>query len=367
MGFWRKDNVHEHAREILRHVRHYRRMREDLMAATDLAALRMREAALAHALGEGPGDAITEAAEEVQTWLGRNAPRRRFPGLRENLEILAVAVGVAMACRTYFIQPFKIPTGSMQPTLHGIQYEARDGATLMDRFPFKIAKWLVLGEWYMDVKTSQAGYAIPTMDAADISSGHLSIIVGNKRYRIPAQAGPRIVPNEFLPKGSVLWRGVRVAGDHVFVDRVRWNLFPPRRGQITVFNTDNIPTLPDKTHYIKRMVGLPGERVSIIPPELLIDGVPVHEPEGIDRIQRRDTGFAGYQLVDIRTDGEPQAWAMRRTTDSITLGPDQFFALGDNTQNSRDGRYWGYVPRKNLVGPAAFVYWPFSRRWGVPQ
>ena len=45
----------------------------------------------------------------------------------------------------------------------------------------------------------------------------------------------------------------------------------------------------------------------------------------------------------------------------------EYFALGDNTRNSRDGRYWGPVPQKNLVGPALLVYWPLSKRWGLAR
>ncbi|MCE9615608.1 MAG: signal peptidase I [Lentisphaerae bacterium] len=361
----KKDHSREQARDLLRHARHFRRMREDVMAPARVRELIEREQAVAAALGEGTRDTVTAASHALQDWLGRNMPARRFPGVREHLEILVVAVGVAMACRTYFIQPFKIPTGSMQPTLYGIIYEPRDTVTWMDRLPFKLVKWVVFGEWFTEVRTQESGYATMTADMNDLSNGHVSVIVGSHRYRIPSRAPLRLSPNQFLPKGTVLWRGVRVAGDHVFVDRVRWNVSAPRRGQIVVFNTDDIPTLPPKTHYIKRLVGLPNELVSIEPPNLVINGAVTSNPKPIARIENQEPGYAGYRLVDPKTDSEPLQWAMRRSTDVLNLGPDDFFALGDNTQNSRDGRYWGSVPRRNLVGPAVFVYWPFSRRWGL--
>ena len=52
-------------------------------------------------------------------------------------------------------------------------------------------------------------------------------------------------------------------------------------------------------------------------------------------------------------------------TDRLTLGAREYLGMGDNTMNSYDGRYWGAVPQKNLVGPALFVYWPYYDRWGL--
>jgi signal peptidase I len=58
-------------------------------------------------------------------------PPRSFPKWRENVEVLVVAISMAMACRTYFIQPFKIPTGSMQPTLNGVTGRPQDGQAVV--------------------------------------------------------------------------------------------------------------------------------------------------------------------------------------------------------------------------------------------
>ena len=57
---------------------------------------------------------------------------------------------------------------------------------------------------------------------------------------------------------------------------------------------------------------------------------------------------------------------MRTGDDAIALGADEYLGMGDNTGNSYDGRYWGAVPAKKLLGPGAFVYWPFtSKRFGI--
>jgi signal peptidase I len=146
-------------------------------------------------------------------------------------------------------------------------------------------------------------------------------------------------------------------GDHVFVDKVRWNLTKPKRGDIIVFNTDGIATLPPKTHYIKRLVGLPNERIAIDPPRLIVNGQSITSPRGIERIVHTDPGYRGYLL----------AGRLEAPADSVQLGPTEYFAMGDNTANSRDSRYWGAVPQENMVGPAFLVYWPFSARWGMPR
>lgn len=365
-GFFQKKRERDQARELLRHARHFRHMREDVMEPARMDELRRLESALHAQLGQGSEAARSHAFEGLEAWLVEHTPARAHPGLRENLEILIVAIGIAMACRTYFIQPFKIPTGSMQPTLHGILYESRESRGIMDHLPLSAVQWLITGDWYMQVRTRESGY-VQSLQPDPQDSGRYLCRVGKHVYRVPLASGPRVSPGAFLPKGSLLWQGVQKAGDHVFVDRVRWNLTKPERGQIVVFGTDGIRSLPPKTHYIKRLVGLPGEAVSIQPPDLVVNGAACREPESIARIARQDPGYAGFRLLDARTDVDPASWAMRHPDDVLNLGANEFLAMGDNTQNSRDGRYWGAVPRRNMVGPAVFVYWPFTSRWGLAR
>lgn len=133
-----------------------------------------------------------------------------------------------------------------------------------------------------------------------------------------------------------------------------------------VFSTTGINGLPQGTHYIKRMCGLPGESVSINPPQLLIDGKAVSEPDTIARIVRKDRitpadpPYTGYQLIGRGMQTEAPV-PLFSATDTVKLAEDEYYALGDNTGNSRDSRFWGPVPERRLLGPAAFVYWPFTR------
>lgn len=331
------------------------------MDATDLRALTETAADLRRALKSGDMASVEADGERLVTCSTRLTPRRALPALRENLEIVIVAIAVAMGFRTYFIQPFKIPTGSMQPTLYGIHLEKRAEPGFMDRIPMRFVKWLALGESYIEIRAKSAGILSESvMNDKDPSSFYYRI--GAKLHKVPKEARLAFRPGQYVPRRALLWKGIKVAGDHVFVDKVRWNFCRPKRGSVIVFCTDNITTLPQKTHYIKRLVGLPGEKISIFPPDIRIDGKPCRTPEALRKIAAGENDYSGYQLATMGHEA-----LLKRSSDSIRLSKKQYFALGDNTRNSRDGRYWGSVPQANLVGPAFSVYWPFSKRWGRIQ
>ena len=339
-------------------------MREDLMSPQKIAELKGLRLCLRETMQNKDYEAQDKAHETLYKFLVASAPPKSMPSLRENLEILAVAVAVAMACRTYFIQPFKIPTGSMQPTLYGIQHIPLENPGVMDRYPLKLLKWAATGKWYKEIKVAISGHFILDGPPRGYSGGEWSFRIGNKGYKIPKEGALLPRQGEYVSKGTVLWRGLRVAGDHVFVDKLRWNFRAPKRGQITVFDTDGIRSLQPKTHYIKRLVGLPGERISIDPPKLLINGNLINTHKTMRKIMNQTDGYGGYKLA---LGGDPREWKLRSKTDAFALGGNQYFALGDNTSNSKDSRYWGAVPQENMVGPAVLVYWPFSGRWGSPQ
>jgi len=337
-------------------------MREDLFSEAESADLTAAESRTREALASRDYPAVSDSVRDLHALLTSLAPRPPFAAFKENVEILVVALAVAMAFRAYFIQPFKIPTGSMEPTLYGIHTQNHVEPTFVDRFlPLKALKWIGTGRWYKEIRVSIPGeLSMPYMAGSnDPSSCYFS--VGPRRYRIPKSAQLQFRPGQHVPKGAVLWAGTMTTGDHVFVDKMRWNFCGPRRGQVIVFSTQGIPDIPEGTHYIKRLIGMPDETISIDPPTVLADGEPILEPNAIARIARREPGYmSGFTLPDK---GDP---ILRESSDTIEMGPDEFFVLGDNTRNSRDGRYWGTVPRENLVGPAFMIYWPFlSRRWGL--
>ena len=137
-------------------------------------------------------------------------------------------------------------------------------------------------------------------------------------------------------------------GDHLFTDKLTYRLRPPQRGEIVVFRTDSLADLPAPSRgqfYIKRIVGLPGERVSLRPPQVLINGQPVR--------------VAGIKYVLPPT--FLQAKYLPTEADSVLLGPDEYLVLGDNSPRSFDSRFWGPIRRDAIIGRAVKVYWPFAR------
>jgi signal peptidase I len=347
---------------MLSHARHVRHMREDLIREADLKKLADKEEALKTALRSSNYETVERASDDLYTLVSKLAPTRTFSSVRENIEMLAVAIAVAMGFRTYFLQPFKIPTGSMQPTLFGIHSIARVQSTLLDRAPLKLVKWIITGEWYREVRVTNAGQLIiPEHSSQDDDPGFYTVYVENVRYKVPKDAKLNFRSSDYVRPGDMLWSGIVTAGDHVFVNKLKWNFQRPRRGEVMVFSTDGITELPPHTHYIKRMSGLPNESISINPPCLLVNNTNVVEPRAIARIANKEPRYAGYTLA------AGASGLLRQPSDVIHLGNGQYLALGDNTLNSADGRYWGAVPEENLVGPAMFTYWPFGERWGPIQ
>lgn len=310
---------------------------------------------------------------------------------REWLDILVVAVSVAMAFRAYFYEPFNIPTGSMQPTLYGnhSQTMAATQATMWDSGALKWLKWAWTGEefkrlvapcngrlafrnrndGYIDVAvTSALGIEVVGKLPSDVLKS-LEDQGGPQAQQMP-QLANGLRPGDQVRAGQEIWCGKVVTGDFLFVNRWIWNFRKPRRGDVMVFATTGIAGLQQGTHYIKRMVGTPNQTIAIRQGQLLIDGKAVSTPERIDQITRR-VKFApfAYPYAGWRVSNEPRFDSPGRTlvreSDEVKLGADEYYACGDNSPNSFDSRYWGPVPGKNLCGLAGGVFWPFgSPRWG---
>ena len=352
-------------------VRHAVRMREDVAPAKAVAVAREAEEALRTAWAARNWAGLGPASEAAAAAAERLMPPRSFPKWRENVEVLVVAISMAMACRTYFIQPFKIPTGSMQPTLHGVTARPQDGRQWHDRLPFSLVNLALFGERYVEIKAKAGGWP----ELVGMQDDQYAYQIGGKIHLVRLTMRPdspffnpdpeqsmklHFEPGERVEKGQVIASGRVRIGDHIFVNKVLYHFARPKRGQIVVFDTNYIPgkevygIRPD-TFYIKRLVGLPGEMVSIRDRHLVVDGSPVEDPWPFRR-QVEDPAYRGYVTRD--------AARLNREAAQISVGAGQFLPFGDNTYSSLDGRYFGPVPEKALVGPSFFVYWPFGTRWG---
>ena len=360
---------------LARHlVRHALNMREDAGPAREVAAARAADAALCAAWRAREWGRLEAVCEAAAAAAERLMPPRSFPKWRENLEVLVVAISMAMACRTYFIQPFKIPTGSMQPTLNGVTARPQEGKQWYDRFPLNVANLALFGERYVEVKAQAGGTLGPLKGYGDQYAFGIGGTMHPVRLTLrpdspfldPAFADPAqsmqmyFKPGDRVEKGQVIASGRVRQGDHIFVNKVRYHFTRPKRGEIIVFDTnyildkERIGIRPD-TFYIKRLVGLPNETISIRDRHLVADGTPVEEPFPFRRLVT-DTHYHGY----VTRPGS----LLNTDAAKIRLGPAQFLPFGDNTYSSLDGRYFGPVTEKALVGPSFFVYWPFGPHWG---
>ena len=81
-------------------------------------------------------------------------------------------------------------------------------------------------------------------------------------------------------------------------------------------------------------------------------------------ISRAEPPYVGYRYAETGYGGIPLDAFIARPTDKCKIGDKSYFCMGDNTRQSHDSRYWGPVNQGNMVGPATFVYWPYSERWG---
>ena len=167
--------------------------------------------------------------------------------IREYAESLLIAAVLALIIRTFIITPFKIPTGSMEPTL--------------------------------------------------------------------------------LP------------GDKIFVNRFIYRFRSPQRGDVIVFRYPEDP----RRDFIKRLVAFGGETIEIANGKVRINGQIVDQPEIFQKINYFNRGVYGAAEAQI------------------TIPYDCYFVLGDNSSSSRDSRYWGFVPRKLLLGEAFVIWWPPTR------
>lgn len=158
-----------------------------------------------------------------------------------------------------------------------------------------------------------------------------------------------------------------LVGDYLLVDKVHyghggfWREVLPysriKRGDIIVFR---YPLHPQQ-HFVKRVIGLPGDRVRMVDRRVLVNGVPmeenyvIHTKPGYDRY-RDDFPYTDIPSVDTESGWWEQLPRLVRNGELI-VPPDRYFVLGDNRDESQDSRYWGCVPRANIIGRPLLIYW----------
>lgn len=369
ISFFTRRKLRKQLKEYLHAARHARHMREDIADPAEIATLKAAEAVVREIRNTGQGD-VEKAVAVLEEATDRIYPQKNRTGIRENVEVIIVALGAAMAIRAFFFQPFKIPTGSMQPTLNGITGEMCADSSLLDVQPFRFAKWLITGTTFQKLEAKATGRLDgslrPSGDKWIFSLGGVEHEMPSYMFRawigdgdIETSWYAKLAEKKYYNKGDVIWSGKKIAGDHILVNKMKYNFMKPERGDISVFDTRNIhhPGVRENTFYIKRMVGLPSEKIQIQNRRLVVDGEVVSEPPMFETIAT-EARYSG---------GHANAGRLSSESASIQLGDDEYLMMGDNTQKnmSLDGRFFGGVPRNDFQGPAIFVYWPFRDHWGI--
>jgi len=194
-----------------------------------------------------------------------------------------------------------------------------------------------------------------------LESSVMTVTYGGRRQDVRVYWVPL---GQHVAKGEKIISFDILTGDLLFVDRITYNFFPPHVGQGFVFKTENIdsPEMKDpsgaqiRQYYIKRLVGTPGDKLEVKAPVLYRNGQPIAGAAAFDRNARKDGKYPGYNNTNALGFGEV-----------VTIPEHNYYAMGDNSPRSKDSRYWGFVPEKDVVGKPLFIYYPLTKRWGPAQ
>ena len=190
-----------------------------------------------------------------------------------------------------------------------------------------------------------------------------------------------LAQNYLIPSGSM--EKTLLIGDHLVVDRTtlapRSNWMPlmrarePRRGDVVVFikpvtDPDPVTGAPTYLILVKRLIGVPGDHIHLNDGVVFVNGVAQSEayaqpttPENHDDFVDE---FPSVPPVSAPGNLIPEEWAVEFRTHvadgELVVPPGKYFMMGDNRHDSADSRFWGFVPRENIVGRPLFNYWSFT-------
>ncbi len=386
---WFLSKTIRRATEMHRQVRKHLSHQRDLLGPGAIDGLNTAMSAMESAIASGADKvSLTRQMEDLEKAANKWLKPYPCASIRDNIEVFLVAIVVAVGIRTFFVQPFKIPTGSMQPTLFGVTFETLRSA---DEIPGRVARFFeywIRGVSYAHEPAAADGpvtyvsrptkFLLFNLKQEYVAGGTESTI-WFPEDRIFDYAG--VSPGRFYRQGEDIIPPTRIrSGDHLFVNRLTYNFRKPYRGEIIVFATAGTAILQQDQFYIKRLVALGGEKVSIGDDQhVVIDG---------QRLDASTAHFENLYTFDIGERPPPNGLTgyfghVNDTTGKRLLGPlanlapyfpngravyevpeNSYLAFGDNTLNSLDSRNWGQVPQENVIGKLFFVYWPITSRFG---
>jgi signal peptidase I len=168
-----------------------------------------------------------------------------------------------------------------------------------------------------------------------------------------------------------------LVGDYLLVNKLCYGGGSPadflmpyqkiRRRDIVVFH---YPVDP-KQHFVKRVIGIPGDRLRLVNKKVWINGKPIDEPY-VRFIDPPNNLFRdNFPRIDIPAMGMEGKWwlQMRKLVEDgeLIVPQGNYFVMGDNRDDSQDSRYWGFVPRENIIGSPLVIYWSVRNWDGEPR
>ena len=170
-----------------------------------------------------------------------------------------------------------------------------------------------------------------------------------------------------IPTGSM--EDTLLIGDHLLVDKLAYAppgpvskyllpYTPLNRGDIIVFRYP----VDIRQTFVKRVIGVPGDHIRLVNKQVYLNGRPIEEPYKYNKTSYIDSYRDNFPS-DPNTRVDDRALEMldqHVEGDDVVVPPDCYFAMGDNRDSSLDSRYWGFVPRANIIGKPLLVYWSYD-------
>jgi len=446
------------AREILRLGEKALAYRRDILTEDQEKKLQVSVSELTGVLKSKPVliSELEQKAEELDNQLKESGGLYYHKkGWVENVEMLMVAAIVVIGIRSFFLQPFIIPTNSMYPSFFGMQPNLYSDATEVPNIMERGLDKILLGASHYKLELENSGNLYLLLQNggsfrfanATFPNGRFFLFpktvkeyvfeIGGKEQilQVPAEfdfdtliaqkfagieslrdlpliiaqdqgfTGNRLKLSEKnFKKGDLAIAFDILLGDALFVDRMTYNFVKPKAGDPAVFRTGTIDDfnrqintpvkslIGEDKYYIKRLVGEPGDQLQmIVPDNIFTNGTDVRKgtpgimyrngqvlsgniafEENNKRVQElaknpnadNPLKYPGYRAEGLLTNKQVITVPQKSDSNNPT-GLNGYFAMGDNSTDSLDGRAWGYVPENEIIGRAFVVYYPFTKRWGL--
>jgi signal peptidase I len=366
------------ARTLAGDVQHRIVQLGDSLDADARVALESHVADLRAALDADSGDAWRASAEALDALQAEALPAPAKGKLREYAESIGIAVVFALLLRSFVVEAFQIPSSSMVPTLligdhlfvskyafgvripfttrYLVQWgEVERGDIVVFVFPVEEVQTQVdigILTYHLEAYHRQNGGYPPSLDA-------LTVLSPSERFDDWGQAFSYALVEDGYRLTSAGADGEMGTGDDLHNGN---SAFVGGVGEC--LDRDSLTVGKD---YIKRIIGLPGDRVSMRDRVLYINGQPIERNEQGDAAYRIRgvPAIAAEEALDSGARyGTYSAFAGMTSFDEIVVREDHVFVMGDNRDNSSDGRCWGQVPVENIKGSALFIFFSRDRSTG---